>query len=140
MDRKFGRKKANREHMMRNLVTSLILYERITTTEPKAKELKKAFDRLMTIAKKDDLTAHRQILGYVFDTNAAKKIKEVLVPRFTSRTSGFTKSYRAGIRLGDAAPMMIVELIPDEKKPKAEVKAPKAKVEKAEKVAAAKSE
>lgn len=114
MDRKFGRKKSNREHMMRNLVTSLVLHERIRTTEPKAKELKREIDRIITIAKKNDLFAHRQVLGYVFDTNAAKKLKEVIVPRFQSRTSGYTKSYHNGNRLGDAAPIMIIELIQDQ--------------------------
>ncbi len=122
MDRKFGRKKSNREHMMRNLVTSLILYERVTTTEPKAKELKREIDRVITIAKKDDLQAHRRILGYVFDVNAAKKLKEVLVPRYQTRTSGYTKFYHSGNRLGDAAPMAIVELIAEEVKEVKETK------------------
>ncbi|MDO8513359.1 MAG: 50S ribosomal protein L17 [bacterium] len=116
MERKLGRKKANREHLLRNLVTSLILYERITTTRPKAKEVKKEIDRLITTAKKNNLVSYRQVMAYVFDDNAAKKIKEILIPRFTTRTSGFTKSYHYGKRTGDAAEMTIVELIQDESK------------------------
>lgn len=135
MDRKFGRKKAHREHMIRNLVTSLILYEHVTTTEAKAKELKKEIDKLITIAKTDDLHAYRQTLSYVFDVNAAKKLKEILAPRYKDRTSGFTKSYHNGLRLGDAAPIMIVELIPGEiKKPAKELaKAETAKTKPAKK-------
>lgn len=114
MNRKFGRKKSNREHMLRNLVTSLVLYERITTTEPKAKEVKKEIDRILSNAKKHTLNSYRQTLAYVFDKNAAKKINEILIPRYQSRDSGFTKFYHLQPRLGDGAPMAIVELIPEE--------------------------
>lgn len=116
MTRKLGRKKDNREHMLRNLVTSLILYEKIKTTEPKAKEVKSIIDRIITIGKKGDLVARRQLLQYVFDANAARKVLEELAPRFTNRQGGYTKLYRLSPRVGDGAPMAILEFIPTEKK------------------------
>ncbi len=111
MDRKLGRKKANREHLLRNLVTSLVLYERITTTEPKAKEVKKVIDRIITIGKDNSINSLRQLKGFLFDENAAKKVLEVFSPRYIDRPGGFTKTFRVGPRLGDGAQMSIIEFI-----------------------------
>lgn len=108
--RALSRKKANRESLLRNLATSLVLYERIETTEAKAKELKPIVEHLIVIAKKNDLASYRALLGYFFDKNAVKKVMEVLVPRFKNIQSGFIKTYRKGNRLGDGAMIMILQL------------------------------
>ena len=96
--------------MLRNLATSLVLYERIKTTTAKAKEVKPMVEHLLSVAKKNDLTARRRLLSFFFDENATKKAFEVLVPRYKDVQSGFIKTYKLGPRLGDAAEMTILEL------------------------------
>lgn len=112
--RALSRKKANRSSLLRNLATSLVLYERIKTTTPKAKELRPIIERLMSVAQKNDLTARRRMLQYFFDEKAVKKTFEVLVPRFKNIKSGFIKTYKIGPRLGDGADMTIVEFVKGE--------------------------
>lgn len=109
--RSLSRKKAHRTSLLRNLVTSLILFEKIQTTQAKAKEVKPIVDKLISSAKNADLTARRNLMAYLFDENAAKKVLEVLVPRYKEIKSGFIKSYNLGPRLGDGAEMMMLELI-----------------------------
>lgn len=121
MPRKFARKRAHRNHMLRNLITSVVLYERVTTTQAKAKEAKSMIDSLIVAGKKNDLATRRRLNAFFFDQNATKKILEDLVPRYESRNSGFTRLFHLTPRLGDSAPQAIIELIPGEK--------PKAKVE-----------
>ncbi|MFA7253534.1 MAG: 50S ribosomal protein L17 [Patescibacteria group bacterium] len=111
MNRKFGRKKAHREHMLRNLATSLVLYETIDTTMPKAKEIKSYVERVIARSKKGDLNAIRKLHKIFFDKNAVDKIIKELVPRYTTRNSGFIKSYHLKNRLGDNSEMMRLELI-----------------------------
>ncbi len=108
--RALSRKKAYRTSTLRNLATSLILYEKITTTEAKAKELKPIIEHLINLARKKDLTAKRRLLGFFFDENAVKKVLEDLVPRYKNIKTGFIHSYRKGRRLGDGAEMIILEL------------------------------
>jgi len=96
--------------LLRNQVTSLILYEEIKTTEAKAKKVKPLFEHLMTMAKKNDLKSRRRILGYLLDKKAAKKVFEVLVPRYQKYSSGLVTSYKIAPRLGDGAPMAIVRI------------------------------
>jgi len=108
--RALSRKTANRKSMLRNLATSLVLYERIKTTTAKAKEVKPMVEHLLSVAKKNDLTARRRLLSFFFDENATKKAFEVLVPRYKDVQSGFIKTYKLGPRLGDAAEMTILEL------------------------------
>jgi large subunit ribosomal protein L17 len=108
--RALSRKKANRKSTLRNLATSLILFERIKTTTPKSKELKPIVEHLIHIAKPGDVNSRRKLMAYLFDENAAKKVLEVLVPRYKNLQSGFIKSYKVGIRLGDGADMTILEL------------------------------
>jgi large subunit ribosomal protein L17 len=105
-----SRKKANRTSLIRNLATSLVLYEKITTTTAKAKEVKPVVEHLIAIAKKNDLNSRRKLIGFFFDENAVKKTLEVLVPRYQKLNSGFIKTYRAGKRLGDSSELMILEL------------------------------
>jgi large subunit ribosomal protein L17 len=92
------------------LATSFILYERIKTTQAKAKELKPIVERLINKSRSADLSARRRLLGYLFDENATKKVIEVIVPRLKDKKTGFIKSYNLTPRLGDGAKMMILEL------------------------------
>lgn len=109
--RALSRKTAYRKSTLRNLVTSLFLYERIKTTTAKAKEIKPVAEHLLSIAKANDLNSRRRLLAYLFDENATKKVIEVLVPRYKDLSSGFIKSYKLGARLGDGADMSILELV-----------------------------
>lgn len=106
------RKKAHREMMIRNLTTSVILYERVVTTVAKAKEVRRWVDRMITTGKDDSLSARRRLLGWFPDPNAPKKIWEILRARYTDRTSGFTRLIRLSTRVGDRAETMIIELMP----------------------------
>ena len=108
--RALSRKTAYRKSTLRNLATSLILYERITTTEAKAKEVKPVVEHLINKARKMDLTARRSLLSYLFDEKATLKVLEVLIPRYKKINTGFIKSYKLNPRLGDGARMMILEL------------------------------
>lgn len=111
MNRKLGRKPAHRDHTLRNLLTSLVIFETVNTTTPKAKEVKSLFDRLIARNKKGDLAAIRRINGLLFDSKAAEKVVKELLPRYLKRQSGFVKSYHLKPRLGDNAAMMRLELI-----------------------------
>jgi len=111
MNRKLSRKKSNREHLITNLVTSLVLFETIDTTEAKAKEAKSYLEQIIARNKSLDLSAKRRIFSTFFDKNAAKKTIEVLIPRYTERKSGFIRSYHLKNRLGDNSPMMRLELV-----------------------------
>lgn len=111
MKREFGRQKDHRELMLRNLATSLVLYERIDTTESKAKELKGFIDHILATSKKADLTVIRNLNKIFLDKNAVKKVIEVLVPRYIERSSGFTRTFGLQNRAGDNAAMMRIELI-----------------------------
>lgn len=108
--RSLSRKTAYRKSTFRNLATSLILFERITTTTAKAKELKPIVEHLINSARPGDLTGRRKLLAYLFDENAVNKTIDVLMPRFAETPTGFIKTYKVGIRKGDGAEQMIVEL------------------------------
>ena len=112
--KKFSRATAPRRALMRSLIDSLILYERIETTEIKAKELARQFDKLVTKAKKSDLHNYRQILATTINPVAAEKLFVELTQGFQSRNSGYTRLIKTGRRLGDGANMAIVELALDE--------------------------
>jgi len=111
--KKFSRAAAPRRALMRGLVDSLILYERIETTEIKAKELARTFDKLVTKAKKQDLHNYRQVLSFTINPVAAEKLNTDLVHGFQSRNSGYTRVVKTGKRLGDGAEMAVIELILD---------------------------
>ncbi len=115
LTRKLGRKKPHREHMMRNLAASVILYESVETTEAKAKEAKRVVEKSISLAKKNTLAARRALESLYFDSNVAKKLMEVLAARYTDRPSGYTRIVRTGIRHGDAADRAIISLIPEVK-------------------------
>lgn len=99
---------------MRGLIDSLILYERIETTEIKAKALAREFDKLVTKAKKSDLHNYRQVLATTINPVAAEKLFTELCQGFQSRNSGYSRVIKTGRRLGDGADMAVVELILDD--------------------------
>lgn len=110
--RKLGRKKSNREHMIRNLATSLILFETIDTTLAKAKDVKTYTEKLISSCKKQEgLNAIRKANTVFFDKNATKKLIDELLPRYKDRQSGFITSFKIKNRTGDNSSMMRLELM-----------------------------
>jgi len=143
--KKFGREAQHRMAMLRNQVLSVITHERITTTDVKAKEVRKMVEKVITLAKKGDLHARRIAFKTVPNRPAISKLFGEIADRFKTRKGGYTRIMKVGNRHGDAAPMSILELIPGEggaaeaaptsEEPKA---AKKAKAPKAEAAAEAK--
>jgi len=109
--RKFNRETDHRKWLMRNLCTSLLESGRITTTEAKAKELRRWVERLITEAKDNDLAARRRVAETVTKPEVAEKLFANLLPRLAERPGGYTRIIHKGPRLGDAAPMVIIELV-----------------------------
>jgi large subunit ribosomal protein L17 len=109
--RKLGRPSAHRNMMLRNLVTSLLKHGRIETTEARAKEAKKIAEKMISLAKRGDLHARRQVLAYVTEKEVVKNIFEEVAPKYQDRNGGYTRMYKLGPRKGDAAPMVIIELV-----------------------------
>jgi large subunit ribosomal protein L17 len=121
---KLGRTSSHKEAMLRNMVTSVIKYERVRTTDMKAKELRKVAEKMITLGKKGSLHARRQALSVVRDKTLVGKLFGELTERYRNRAGGYTRIVKAGYRFGDNAPVSILEFIPDEKKKeKATVKA-----------------
>ena len=136
--KKLSRTAGPRKALMRGLLDALILYERVETTEIKAKELARNFDKLVTKAKKQDLHNYRQILSATINPVAAEKLYTELVKGFQGRNSGYCKLIKTGRRLGDGANMVVVELALDDgylAEPKKQDK-PKPEAKKANKPAA----
>lgn len=113
---KLKRKPDHRNHLVRNMVTSLVLYESVKTTDAKSKLLVSEFDRLISRAKKSGIEDRKYVMGYLFDKNAYKKIYDVILPRYKDVRSGYTKKYRLGERLGDNSKMVLVSLSDKKKK------------------------
>jgi large subunit ribosomal protein L17 len=109
--RKLNRTSSHRRAMMANMAASLIRHEQITTTLPKGKELKPFFERLVTLAKKGDLSARRLAISRIRDKDAVSKLFSTLGARYKDRAGGYVRVLKAGFRYGDAAPMAIVELV-----------------------------
>ena len=106
-----GRKKASRTALLRGLATSFVLYEKIKTTEAKAKTLKPIVEKYITVAKKGDLTARRQLKKYFYTEGAVKKMIEEIAPRYKDRAGGYTRITKIGSRQGDGAEMVQLELV-----------------------------
>lgn len=111
MNKKISRKADHRDHLIRNLLTSLVLYEKVDTTKSKSKMVKSNFDRLIARNKKADLSARRNLLSILYDRNAVSKVIDELIPRYQARQSGFVRSFNLKARVGDAAPMTRLELV-----------------------------
>ena len=116
MRHKFGYKKLNRtsEHrkaLIKNMLNSLVKYEQITTTLPKAKVLKPQADKLITLGKKDTLQNIRRIISKLQDEGSASKVRKTLSKRYENRKGGYTRIIKAGFRYGDNAPMAVIEFV-----------------------------
>ena len=110
--RKFGRQRGHRTALLRNLSAALVKHEQITTTLPKAKDLKPIVEKLVTVAKKGDLAARRQLMASLGnDAALAEKMISVIAKRYESRHGGYIRILKAGNRYGDAAPMGVIEFV-----------------------------
>ena len=109
--RKLGRTSAHRTAMFANMSASLIKHEQIVTTLPKAKDLRPVVEKMITKAKWGDLHARRQVIADLRDETMAKKLFEILGPRYQGRAGGYTRVLKAGFRYGDNAPMAVIELV-----------------------------
>lgn len=119
---KLGRVTAHRWALFRNLLVALFRHERIMTTEAKAKAIRGLADQMVTLAKRDNLHARRQVLAMVPDTEVVKKLFDTIAARFSDRNGGYTRILRAGTRPGDRAPMVILELVDRPETPKEKTK------------------
>jgi large subunit ribosomal protein L17 len=106
-----GRNSSHRKAMFRNMVTSLLEHERITTTDAKAKALRGIADKMITLGKRGDLHARRQALSVIRDKAVAAKVFDELADRYRDRPGGYTRVMKLGSRVGDAAPVSIIELV-----------------------------
>ena len=116
MRHRFGYKKLNRtsEHrkaLIKNMLNSLIKYEQITTTLPKAKVLKPQADKIITLGKKESLQNTKTLISKLQDLKSASKVKKTLSKRYVNRKGGYTRIIKAGYRYGDNAPMAIIEFV-----------------------------
>jgi len=105
------RKKAPREMMLRNLASSLLMYEKVKTTEAKAKTVRTLVERLITVSKKGDLAARRKLISTLPQPLAVKKAMDVLGERYKTREGGYTRIVKLGSRLGDGASVVQIELV-----------------------------
>lgn len=113
--RKLGRKSAQRKALMRGLATSVVLYEKVKTTFPKAKEVQPIVEKLITVAKKGDLAAVRKLSAYLYGENAVQKLMKEITLIYKDRNGGYTRIVKTGYRPGDAAPMAVIELVDADK-------------------------
>ena len=108
---KLGRTAPHRKAMLSNMMASLFINERVTTTQTRAKELKRTAERVLTCAKRGDLHARRQVLRLIADKQVVAKLFDELGPRYKGRNGGYTRVIKLGPRRGDGAFMSIVELV-----------------------------
>ena len=113
--RKLNRTTSHRTAMFRNMVTSLLQHERIYTTLPKAKELRRWADWMITLGKRGDLHGRRQALATIRVKSTVHKLFEELAPRYQNRQGGYTRIVKVGFRRGDASPMCLIELVTEAK-------------------------
>lgn len=124
--------------MFRNMVTSFLNHEKITTTDAKAKELRSIAEKMITLGKRGDLHAMRQAAAYIRDKKVVTKLFTTIAPRYKERPGGYTRIVKLGIRPGDNAPLSLIELVEEQmeqkpaKKPAAKKEASKAAAPKAE--------
>jgi large subunit ribosomal protein L17 len=115
---KLGRVTAHRWALFRNLLVALFRHERITTTEARAKAVRGLADQMITLAKRETLHARRQVLAMVPDVEAVRRLFDTIAARFGDRHGGYTRIIRLGPRPGDAAPMVLLELVDRPEAPK----------------------
>lgn len=109
--RKFNRMASHRQAMFANMAAALIKHEQIVTTLPKAKDLRRVTEKLITLAKDGSLHSRRLAAARLRDENMVRKLFETLGPRYGQRQGGYTRVLKAGFRFGDAAPMAVIELV-----------------------------
>ena len=109
--KKLNRTSEHRKALLKNMLNSLIKYEQITTTLPKAKFLKPQADKIITLGKKDNLQNTKLLISKLQDTNSANKVKKTLSKRYLNRKGGYTRIIKAGFRYGDKAPMAVIEFV-----------------------------
>ena len=109
--RKLGRTSSHRKALLKNLSIALIASEKIETTLPKAKELQSYFEKLISKAKQGDSMAHRLVFAHLQQKDSVKKIVKEIAPKYANRNGGYTRIIKTRTRVGDAAPMAIVELV-----------------------------
>ena len=109
--KKLGRDSAHRKSMLRNLVTDLFRYGRIQTTDCRAKETRREAEKLITLAKRNDLHAKRQAMAYIKDEDVVKKLFDEIAPKYEERHGGYTRILKLGPRQGDVAEAVFLELV-----------------------------
>jgi len=130
--RKLNRTSEHRKAMFKNMLNSLIKYEQITTTLPKAKELKPIVDKAITLGKKNNLQSKKNLFSKLQNKNSVDKLTKILSERYMKRNGGYSRVIRAGFRYGDDAPMAVIELIDrDVEAKKVDIKVKKAEKSKA---------
>jgi large subunit ribosomal protein L17 len=131
--KRLGRNSSHRKAMMRNMVTSLFAHEKITTTDIRAKELRKIADKMITLGKRGDIHARRQALQVIRDRKVVGKLFDLVAPRYKDRPGGYTRIIKLGQRAGDNASLSLIELVEEEftAKPRKAAPAPKAEAKSA---------
>ena len=109
--RKLNRTASHRRALFANMAAALIKHEQVVTTLPKAKELRRVADRLITLAKRENLHSRRLAVSRIRDEAMVKKLFDVLGPRYKERSGGYTRVLKAGYRYGDSAPMAVIEFV-----------------------------
>ncbi len=133
--KKLNRTSEHRKALIKNMLNSLVKYEQITTTLPKAKVLKPQADKLITLGKKDSLQNLRRIISKLQDEGSASKVRKTLSKRYENRKGGYTRIIKAGFRYGDNAPMAVVEFVDRDVEAKRVDKKKAEKIKEAEKKA-----
>ena len=110
-NKKLNRTSEHRKALLKNMLNSLVKYEQIKTTLPKAKFLKPEAEKIITLGKKDTLHNTRMLVSQLQDTKSANKVKKTLSKRYEKRSGGYTRIIKAGFRYGDNAPMAIIEFV-----------------------------
>ena len=108
---KLGKESSHRKSMLRNMTTSMVENERLTTTLPRAKELRKVVEKMVTLGKRGEIHHRRMAAGYLFTDSAVKKVFDELAPRMKDRKGGYTRILRRGVRFGDGAKLATIEFV-----------------------------
>ncbi|MDB4084445.1 50S ribosomal protein L17 [Candidatus Pelagibacter sp.] len=111
VNKKLNRTSEHRKALLKNMLNSLIKYEQITTTLPKAKFLKPQADKIITLGKKETLQTTKMLMSKLQDITSANKVKKTLSKRYVTRNGGYTRIIKAGFRYGDNAPMAVIEFV-----------------------------
>lgn len=109
--RRFSRSASHRKAMFANLAVSLIEHEQIVTTLPKAKDLRPIVEKLVTLGKRGDLHARRQVIAQIGNEDVVKRLFDIIAPRYATRNGGYLRIMKAGFRRGDNAPLAVIEFV-----------------------------